>query len=90
MTELLISDYDSSCTFNACIIQDNEVKEVFKYPFELGKYNLYDEELNMFDSNKLNAQNLKLLQFDRIIYCYNGEILILGTIKRTVKEVRFE
>lgn len=90
MRELIISDYDSSCNFHACIIQDNEVKEVFEKASDLKEYGLYNEILDIFDADELNSNNPKLLQFDRTIYCNNGDILIIGTLKRAVGEVRFE
>lgn len=78
MKQLIISIYDSFCTFTYLIIEDGKEIEKSNDYLDLKKYDLLDEEWSWFDEKLINENNEKIKQFDLIIVCEDGEIRIFN------------
>lgn len=78
MKQLIISIYDSFCTFTYSIIEDGKEIEKSNDYLDLKKYDLLDNEWSWFDEKLINENNEKIKQFDLIIVCEDGEIRIFN------------
>ena len=76
MKQLIISDYDMECEFQAKVLVDGEEIENYEESKELVKYNLYDSNDNWFTEELITEANEKIKEFDMIICCVDGTIFI--------------
>lgn len=74
MKELIISNYDSGTRFKAVIINNCIVEREIYTEQEMKHFNLLDTDIIFNRETKINKNNNKIQQFDRIICCYNGDL----------------
>lgn len=76
MKQLIISSYDGSCNFTYVVLEDGKEIERSKEEVDLKKYNLYDVNWGWWDEEFINEENEVAKQFDEIIVCEDGGIVI--------------
>ena len=76
MKQLIISDYDSCTDFTFVVLDNGKEIKRSNNVLDLKEYDLIDEEWDWFDERLICYSNTKIKQFDLIIVCDNGSIII--------------